>query len=137
MHWQTLFHTTHHLHSALSIKSKAEKHSIKSGYTEVYNELFCVEELRDALHRSHDTAVGPDNVHYLFLKHLPESSILILLNIFNKIWTAGCFPSDWRKAIIIPIPKLGKDPARDLPAIALPYCSYELHMQNHEVNDQS
>ena len=96
----------------LSIKNKAEKHIInfKSGNTEVYNELFCVEELCDALHRSHDTAVGPDHIHYQLLKHLPESSLLILLNILNKIWTTGRFPSGWRKAIIIPIPKPGKDP---------------------------
>lgn len=69
----------------LSIKNKAEKHilNFKSGNTEVYNELFCVEELRDALHRSHDTAVGPDNIHYQLLKHLPQSSLLVLLNIFK------------------------------------------------------
>jgi len=98
--------------SFLSVKNKAEKQPIDftSGNAEVYNELFSVEELRDALHRSHDTAVGPDDIHYQLLKHLPESSLLVLLNIFNKIWVSGDFPSDWRKAIIIPIPKPGKDP---------------------------
>ena len=30
--------------------------------------------------------------------------------MFNKIWLFGDFPSDWRKAVIIPIPKPGKDP---------------------------
>ena len=98
--------------SFLTVKNKAEKQPIKfdSGNTEVYNKLFSVEELRDALHRSHDTAVGPDDIHYQLLKHLPESSFLVLLHIFNKIWVSGDFPSDWRKAIIIPIPKPGKDP---------------------------
>ena len=64
----------------------------------------------DTLHRSCDIAVGPEKIHNQFLKHLPESSLLILLNIFNKIWTIGCFPSGWRKAIIILISKPGKDP---------------------------
>jgi len=55
--------------SFLSVKNKAEKQPINftSGNAEVYNELFSVEELRDALHRSHDTAVGPDDIHYQLL----------------------------------------------------------------------
>ena len=39
-----------------------------------------------------------------------KSSLSLLLNIFNKIWISGDFPSDRRKAIIIPIPKPVKDP---------------------------
>ena len=95
-----------------SVRKKAEKHSIKclSDNGEVYNEPFSMEELRDALHRAHDTSAGPDEIHYQLLKHLPDASLLLLLNIFNKIWISGDFPSDWRQAIIIPIPKPGKDP---------------------------
>ena len=69
-----------------------------------------MEELQDALRRAHDTSAGPDEIHYQLLKHLPSSSLLLLLNIFNNIWLSGNFPSDWRKAIVIPIPKPGKDP---------------------------
>ena len=58
---------------------------------------------------SHDTAVGPDDIHYQFLKHLPEESLQLLLDIFNNIWETGIFPDIWREAIIIPIPKPGKD----------------------------
>ena len=91
---------------------KGEKQTIKfsSDNAEVYNKPFSMEELRDALHRAHDTSAGPDEIHYQLLKHLPDASLLRLLNIFNKIWISGDFPSDWRKAIIIPIPKPGKDP---------------------------
>ena len=90
----------------------AEKQTIKfsSDNAEVYNGPFSMEELQDALRRAHDTSAGPDEIHYQLLKHLPSSSILLLLNIFNKIWISGDFPSDWRKAIIIPNPKPGKDP---------------------------
>ena len=45
------------------------------------------------------------------LKHLPDTSLETLLNIFNYIWTTGKFPEDWTLATIIPIPKPGKDPA--------------------------
>ena len=31
-------------------------------------------------------------------------------NVFFQMWLSGDFPSDWRKAIVIPIPKPGKDP---------------------------
>ena len=44
------------------------------------------------------------------LKYLPKSSLSSLLNIFNTIWISGDFPSVWRTAIIINIPKPGKDP---------------------------
>ena len=114
MHWHSFFFNSSSAFCAgafLSIKNKAEKHIInfKSGNTEVYNELFCVEELCDPLHRSHDTAVGSDNIHYQLLKYLPESSLLILLTTFNQVWTTGCFLSNSKKAVI-PIPKFGKDP---------------------------
>ena len=95
-----------------SVRSKAEKHNINfsSENAEVYNNSFSLEELQDALRRAHDTSAGPDEIHYQLLKHLPDASLLLLLNIFNKIWISGDFPSDWRKAIVIPIPKPGKDP---------------------------
>ena len=95
-----------------SVRCKAEKQNINfsSENAEVYNRPFFLEELRDALRRTHDTSAGPDEIHYQLLKHLPDASLLILLNIFNKIWISGDFPSDWRKAIVIPIPKPGEDP---------------------------
>ena len=61
----------------------AEKQTIKfsSHNAEVYNGPFSMEELQDALRRAHDTSAGPDEIHYQLLKHLPSSSILLLLNI--------------------------------------------------------
>ena len=95
-----------------SVRKKAERQTIQfsSDNAEVYNRPFSMEELQDALRRAHDSSAGPDEIHYQLLKHLPSSSLLLLLNIFNKIWLSGNFPSDWRKAIVIPISKSGKDP---------------------------
>ena len=92
-----------------SVRCKAEKQNINfsSENVEVYNRPFSLEELQDALRRAHDTSAGPDEIHYQLLKHLPDVSLLLLLNIFNKIWISGDFPSDWK---VIPIPKPGKDP---------------------------
>ena len=68
-----------------------------------------MEELRRSLNRSRDIAVGPDKIHYQFLKHLSESSLRVLLRAFNKIWQTGQIPSSWQEATIIPIPKPDKD----------------------------
>ena len=63
----------------------------------------------EAIQLSHDSATGPDEIHYQMLKHLQESSLKTLLNIFNNIWETGQFPKDLTYATIIPIPKPGKD----------------------------
>ena len=89
-----------------SVHCKVEKQNINfsSKNAEVYNRPFSLEELQDALRRTRDTSAGPDEIHYMLLKHLPDASLLLLLNIFNNIWISGDFPSDWRKAIVITIP---------------------------------
>ena len=48
-----------------------------------------MEELRDALRRAHDTSAGQDEIHYQILKHQSDASLLLLLNISNKIWMTG------------------------------------------------
>ena len=92
-------------------KAQAEKHYLQfqSNNNESYNQLFSLAELQCALAKAHDTAPGPDNVHYQMLKHLPETCLFTLLSIFNDIWTSGKFPSSWSEATVIPLPKPGKD----------------------------
>ena len=92
-------------------KQKAEKlkFNFKSNNTESYNLPFTIEELKEAIQTSHNTAIGPDEIHYEFLKHLPKKSLNYLLTIFNDIWMNGTFPESWKIATIIPIPKPGKD----------------------------
>jgi len=92
-------------------KNNTEKYKLdfSSDNTEDYNRTFNITELKDSLSRCHDTATGPDEVHYQFLKHLPKESLELLLDIFNRIWESGSFPEAWREATIIPIAKPGKD----------------------------
>ena len=65
--------------------------------------------MRLSLDRAHDTAEGPDKIHYQLLKHLPPDSLSLLLDIYNYIWRTGDFPQCWSETIVIPIPKPGKD----------------------------
>ena len=83
--------------------------NFKSNNNEQYNKDFTIKELRKALKKCHDTAVGCHDIHYQFLKHLPFRSLDSLLRIFNQIWHTGILPDSWKEAIVIPIPKPGKD----------------------------
>ena len=96
-----------------NVKKQQEKNKInfKSLNNEEYNNQFYLLELKDAIQKSHDTATGPDEIHYQMLKHLPENALSTLLHIFNDIWATGVFPDSWRLATVIPIPKPGKDHA--------------------------
>ncbi|GBN05407.1 putative RNA-directed DNA polymerase from transposon X-element [Araneus ventricosus] len=76
----------------------------------MYNSPFALHELKIVLSKSHPTSPGPDKIHYDLLKNLSESSLRVLLILFNRIWLEEYFPVAWRKAVVIPIPKPGKDP---------------------------
>ena len=89
--------------------SEKKKINFKSSNEEYYNRDFSEDELKSSLSRAHDTAEGPDKIHYQLLKHLPTESMALLLDIFNYIWQSGDFPDCWREATVIPLPKPGKD----------------------------
>jgi Reverse transcriptase (RNA-dependent DNA polymerase) len=55
------------------------------------------------------TAVGPGEIRYQMLKHLPYTALSSLLHILNCIWQNGSFPSSWSEATIFPLPKPDKD----------------------------
>ena len=101
----------HYCDSFREIKAKEEQKDISfdSNNSEVYNLSFNLLELKDALLKSNDSASGPDDIHYQLLTHLHENALKIVLMVFNHIWSNQTFPDSWKKAIIIPIPKPGKD----------------------------
>ena len=82
--------------------------------TDPRNKPFNLDELKEAISKSHDTATGPDEIHYQMLKHLTPKSLQTLLDIFSDIWDTGRFPERWELATIIPIPKPGKDHAEPI-----------------------
>ena len=86
-----------------------QKLNFTSNNTEPYNQFFTIQNLKDALHDSRDSAPGPDDIHYQVLKHLPDPSLEVLLHIFNNIWDTGAFPDSWKEATIIPVAKPRKD----------------------------
>ena len=68
------------------------KINFKSNNEGQYNKDFTIKELRKALKKCHDTAVGCDEIRYQFLKHLPFRSLDSLLRIYNQVWQTGILP---------------------------------------------
>lgn len=44
-------------------------------------------------------------------KHLPDNVIHVHLGLFNTSWSEGVIPSGWKRAVILPFVKPGKDPS--------------------------
>ena len=86
----------------LSRKDKKRNHN--------YNKKFKMRDLKWAIKKSNNSSPGPDQIHYEILRHLPEETLKVLLNILNELWKNDSFPKSWREALIIPIPKAGRDP---------------------------
>ena len=66
-------------------------------------------DLKRSLKKSNNSSPGPDLIHYEILRHLPIETLHILLDIINETWKSDTFPESCREALIISIPKPGKD----------------------------
>ena len=72
---------------------------------------FSSQEMMDQLRRMKaKKAPGMDGVCTEHLLHLGPLAQDALLRLFNMSWHSAEVPSIWRRAVIIPIPKVGKDP---------------------------
>ena len=80
-----------------------------SDNTEAYNNLFTMSELREAISSTGNTSIGPDKLHYAFFRQLPESAMQFMLRTMNNLYSQHVFPAAWKEAIVIPLPKPGKD----------------------------
>ena len=112
---ETLCHKSSSLYYSESFrKIKTEQEKVKLKFklqnNEIYNIDFNLDELVEAIQLSHDSATGPNEIHYQMLKHLRDTSLETLLNIFNYIWITGKFSDDWQYATNFLIPKPSKDP---------------------------
>ena len=113
------------------IRAKAENVKIKfqNKTSESYNQPLSIAELKDSLNQPNNTTVGPDKIHYQFLKELPETSKNYLLQIFNNIWDSGNIPKIWKQTTVIAIRKPMKSNTnlKNYRPITLSICVYKTH----------
>ncbi|KAF0298220.1 RNA-directed DNA polymerase from mobile element jockey [Amphibalanus amphitrite] len=72
---------------------------------------FSRQEMLDQMRKmKNKKAPGMDGVCTEHLRHLGPLAQEVMLRLFNLSWRSAEVPSVWRRAVIIPIPKAGKDP---------------------------
>jgi ribonuclease HI len=72
------------------------------------NLLFTPYELESALVKIKSRSTGPDNIHNEMLANLSNNNKRSLLLLFNSLYQLSFVPEDWKKAIVIPLPKPNK-----------------------------
>ena len=106
---------------------------------EYYNLPFTMVELNYSIGKCKDTAVGPDEIHYSFFRHLSKSALEYLLSAINNMFLGDSFPAAWKESIVIPIPKPGKDKSdpKGYRPISLTSCACKLveRMVNVRLHD--
>ncbi len=72
-------------------------------------ELLCSEDKVEILLKSlkANKSCGTDNITPRMLKSMANSVSLPLANIFNHSLSTGEFPSEWKRARVVPVPKGG------------------------------
>ena len=74
------------------------------------NQDFNMKELDDSVQLLEEgKSSGEDQIDNTILKHLPQATKQYLLHLFNKLWTEGTFPLEWKTSIILPVLKPGKE----------------------------
>ena len=70
-----------HSEQFLTKKEEEEKKPLnfKSNNNEKYNKTFSMRELKKSIKKTKNSSAGPDDIHYQLLKHLPDSTLTILL----------------------------------------------------------
>ena len=92
-------------------KQQAARHppSFRGGEGEGYNRPLTMRELKAALGTCENTAAGADEIYYIMIKNLPDTTLEFLLSLYNRIWTEQTFPTSWELATILPFQKKHKD----------------------------
>lgn len=70
---------------------------------------FSMFELRKAISSARQTTTGKDGVGSMMLDHMKDSTLAVVLRLFNLVWETSNIPSTWKQSVIVPVLKPGKD----------------------------
>ena len=61
-----------------------------SANNEDYNKIFTLKELRGAIKRSgsKSSSIGPDRIHYDFFRHMDETQLKAILDLYLQLFMA-------------------------------------------------
>ncbi|GBO10862.1 hypothetical protein AVEN_256844-1 [Araneus ventricosus] len=93
-------------------KARAVAHGCRTTDSKevIFTKEFSLQVLEQALFQMDWTkSPGPDGLHGRMIEHLGPVGRQSLLDIFNLSWRDGRLPRYWKRAIIIPIKKPGKE----------------------------
>ena len=109
-------------------RAESRQHSFNTDFRHSYNSTFTKEELSHALSISSNSSPGQDQISYTMIRRAHHSLQNVVLNLFNRIFIHENFPSEWRNAIVIPLPKPGRahNHPLDFRPIALTSCLCKL-----------
>lgn len=97
------------------IKTKSENIPITFDINPLYpdqinlNDPFSIKEMEVALVKCRSKSPGPDRIPYFFIHNLGKIARNHLLHLYNTIRKLETLPNNWKRGIIIPIIKYGKN----------------------------
>ena len=94
------------------VDSRVEREAVldfEGADTDSYNAPFTLSEFLLILDRLRGSSAGPDGIRIEMIQNLSRVDKCRLLEFYNILWTTRQFPSSWREAVTLPIPKPGKD----------------------------
>ena len=72
---------------------------------------FSVEDVAEVIKAAkNSTALGPDGLSIIHLKHMGPLAVGFLTTLFNISFSNADLPAIWKQALVLPIPKPGKPP---------------------------
>jgi hypothetical protein len=77
------------------------------------DKIFCQEEILAVLKKFDPKKAPEDRINSEILLRVYRYFPLSLTDICNECLTRGCFPNQWKRSIIIPIVKPGKDNSKE------------------------
>ena len=76
---------------------------------QILNAQFTFDEIKTMINKlKSGKAAGIDKIITKLLKNLDDDTVIILVNIFNKIFDSGEFPEEWALGIIVLLFKGGE-----------------------------
>ena len=86
-----------------SIRKKIKENMSEGKISEVRVTREELEEVKRALNNK--KSAGKDGISNKVIKKLPEEAWRKLVSIINKCWEKGCFPKEWKEAVVVPLKK--------------------------------